>query len=158
MGVLARLLLYLPMRTLQLCQVKQCHWKYNFRRFIDFLANQVRLLADFTWPVQPMNSSPYAGISALQEISICLTKLQWKVISESMILRAGEPLNTRNSARELILAYSYAAFRAIKDLLGGVWQDWLSIIAAGRKELLERPGLLRQSNSTESNEFAFDVI
>ncbi|MBF0947382.1 MAG: 4-alpha-glucanotransferase, partial [Atopobium sp.] len=105
--------------------------------------------------------SPYAGISAFAgNINLLDPAAMERVISEcddTQSRRAAE--YQEFCARNSYWLDSYAAFCAIKDLLGEeVWQDWPKQYRSWSQELLERPELVQAIELHRKQQFAFDVI
>ncbi|MBF0903947.1 MAG: 4-alpha-glucanotransferase, partial [Atopobium sp.] len=130
--------------------------------FIDFLAKSSQKYWQIL-PVSPTDEygSPYAGISAFAgNINLLDQTVMERVISE-----CDDPQSRRAAeyqefcARNSYWLDSYAAFRAIKDLLGEeVWQEWPEQYRSWSKELLERPELTQTIELHRKQQFAFDVI
>ena len=130
--------------------------------FIDFLAKSGQKYWQIL-PVSPTDEygSPYAGISAFAgNINLLDQAAMEKIISE-----CDDPQSKRAAEYQAFLARnsywldSYAAFRAIKDLLGEVvWRDWPKQYRSWSQELLERPELAQAIELYQKRQFAFDVI
>ena len=144
------------MRTLQLRQVRSLVLLVaRLPSSLIFSLNLARSIGRFCLSAQPTNTALLTReFLLLQEISIYLIQRQWRESSLSaMILRAGEPLNTRNSAREtrIGLIRMRRSVQSKTFLVRECGRSGQSSIAAGRKSFLSVLSLLRQSNFTESS-------
>ena len=88
-----------------------------------------------------------------------------KTAMEKVISECDDPQSKRAAEYQAFLARnsywldSYAAFRAIKDLLGeGAWQEWPKQYRGWSQELLQRPELTQAIELHRKHQFAFDVI
>ncbi len=81
--------------------------------FIDFLAKSGQRYWQIYLSIHTIDSSPYAGISAFAEISIC---------DQTAMEKVDDTQSRRAMNTGILLSYwqLYTAFRAIKDLLGSM--------------------------------------